>query len=317
MEGEEEMELLVESFLRDGSITKLVPPGCLGVKCVYRTRVISSIALASQILVSKELTVDRLRSIGRVDKKVGRKLPVLLRKLSRLMIERYTVDSPYVIVSSVLTGVDSRVREYIADRFSMVLADPLLYIEDMVNKYPGIISTGWRVVANPMETLDTIMIPKEYLWYSVQYFTSVIATFRPQIVICGDAECYPLPFGIYPSRVLTGLAYDVGDIDGINMLERKYGGANLAVVIGKLDVDAVALAVHPRKYKSRVTFYLKVKNPRDVALNLTRMQVDALKIEEDLLRKVTGASEGEGDLFDTSSIEESIREVLEEELNFD
>ena len=305
------MELLISD------ITRIVPPMCLGVKCVHKTRVVSSVTLALQLLISRELSVDKVRRVGFVDKRVARKFPVMLRRVSRVVVERYDVDSPHVVVGSLLRGVDGRVKNFIADRMSTVLSNPLGYIEDVVKSNPSAFRSGWKVISNPAETLDTILVPVDYLWYSVQYFTSVIAMFKPQIVFCGENECYPLPFGMYPTRSLTGLAYDVGNIDGINMLERKYGGANLAVVLSKIDIRDVAVSVVPRKYRSMVTFFLHVDKPRDVALRLANMQIDAMKVEDELLRMVTGGeSSSDEAVFDMSLLDESIREILDEELNF-
>jgi len=295
-------------------LTRLVPPSCLGVKCVYRTRVVSSAALALRLLVSTELSASRLRAMG-VDHELGRKLPVLLRRAALQVLESMPAGNVYEVALSILSPLPRKVREHAARRFAEVAGAPLSYIEARIGNLK--METGWRVIGNPLKSLDAFIIPKRYMWFTLEYLTSVETNFKPELVFCGDWECYPLPLALFPSRRLTGLAYDTGHIEPIIELERKYGGANIAVVINRMydEIREAAVAIHPRRRRTRVALFMKVDNPREVALRLAGMQAEALEVQDELLKRVLGEEYME--IFSGEDLRWAIEEALEEELELE
>jgi hypothetical protein len=294
-------------------ITRLVPPSCLGIKCVYKTRVVSSVALALSLLISEEMSVSKLRRIENIDSSKARKLPPLLRRAVRVAIEHISAGDIYTAVMSVLgPAVPKKIRAHIASRFTDVSADPLSYISRVSRRRK--IPAGWKIITNYLETADSFLIPKKFLWYTLEYLTSVGVSFKAEIVLCNDHECYPLPLGLYPSTMLTGLAYETGNINPILELERKYGGANLTIILRNMEdeIEETAVSIQPKKIRSKAVFFLKVGNPREKAIQLANMQMDALEAEDALLRNVMGGGYDEL-LLDTHKIEKIIDEVLEEE----
>jgi len=295
------------------TLTKLIPPSCLGIKCVYRTRVVSSTLLALQLLASTELTVPRLRSIDKIDTNIGKIVPLMLRRAIIQSLEYIPTGEVSRVVQSVLSPLPKKIREYVVTRFEEVAKSPLLYIESKKNILKSKVETGWKIVGNPLESMDTFIIPRKYLWYSVEYLTSVEANFKAELVFCDENECYPLPFGLFPTRTLTGLAYETGHIEKVDKLEQMYGGSNLAVIVTKLldEIKESAVAIHPKKRKSTAVFFMRVDNPRELSLKLANMQVSALEIEDELLKKVLGEEYKE---FNTDNdINRIIEEQLEEE----
>jgi len=222
---------------------------------VHRTRVVSSAALALRLLVSTELTASRLRAAG-VSRELGRKLPALLRRAVLQALESMPAGGVYEAVLPALSPLPVKVREHVARRIAEVAGSPLSYIEARIGSLR--VETGWRVIGNPLKSLDAFIIPKRYMWFTLEYLTSVEANFKPELVFCGDTECYPLPLALFPSRRLTGLAYDTGHIEPIIELERRYGGTNIAVVINRMyeEIGEAAVAIHLRRRRTRAAVEL-------------------------------------------------------------
>lgn len=290
----------------------LIPPSCLSIKCVYGARVISSIGLALQLLVLEEMSVLKLRSMGKIDKELARKLPIYLRKAVFNSVERSVTGDISSAVNFSIPELDKKIKKYVISRFDEVASHPLDYILSVLKRKPNIIKTGWRIINDPLNSFGIFVIPKKYFWYTVEYLTRVNVSFRSEIVFCNNSECYPLPLGMYPSTLLTGVAYDSGDIDKILYLEKEYGGANISAVLSKLEneIKDVGLAIYPKKNKSVASFFLKVDKPREIATKLAQMQLEALRIEDEILRKVLGR--GYDIIYTgTTSLEQAIREALQ------
>jgi len=267
------------------------------------------VALAFQLLISTELATPRLRSAAGPE--LGRRVPQLLRKAAIQAIEGLREGRVYEAVLDALPPLPEGVREFAARRFAEVAASPLSYIGGRAGRLK--VKTGWGVIGDAYRSMDAFIIPKEYVWYMLEYLTSVEASFKPELVFCGDWECYPLPLALFPSRRLTGLAYDTGHVEPVIELEQKYGAANMAVAISKMhdEIRGVAVAIHPSRRRTRAVIFMKVDRPREVALRLASMQADALEARDELLRRIIGEEYRE--ILSGEDLALVIEEVLREE----
>lgn len=260
---------------------EIVPPFCLSVKCVLRTRVVSAIAMAFQLALKHEFTASNVRRYGSVDD--GR-----LFRRELLTAIRYASRDPESFASDVasrLTSVDARAREFIRERLDEIVHDPLRYIRKIIESRAEVPATGWSVIADPEETMDPLLFNPKYVYYIVKYFMVQPPLFRFEIAFCGETECYPLPLGLYPGNAWTTLASEAMRRDLVDAVSSKYGATTLLNALIKLDIEEAAIVILPRRRPS-VNLFVKVGEPREIAVKLARMQKEVAEYTTELMGDV-------------------------------
>jgi len=279
----------------------VVPPNCVGPKCVYQTRVLSSASYALRLLFASEFTVSRLRSIAPIPAGQGRSLPARMRRLLLDVLDHLPAP-PDTVVDGRLRGLPKPAVEHVKSRIRSVLSDPAAYIRRVHATYRP--PVGWRVVE---ESSDAMLVEPRWAWYMVEYMTSVAGA-GVDVALCGPDECYPLPLGLYPSRSLVGLAYDLGMLPVLEERMEKYGALTVADAIDSLDVSAAAITLYPKRGGPRATLFLLVPSPQGDAARIAEMQAEAARIEEEMLRAKLGGENALDDARISFAVEEALKE---------
>lgn len=258
-------------------LTEVIPPNCLGVKCVWGTRVYSALAYALHRL-AMILDPERVGVPPSLRQRFRRDLLRAFRSATE------TYPSIEVGITEELAGLYPRhVIEAVVTEAKSVASSLHDFIRrNRVRSTPLNPLVGWsRIVRS-----EQIIVNREYFIFTARLITDVYGLGRGELVVCGDYECYPLPFGIYPTNSLRGLAEEAGDLDSVRRLEEKYGYVTIYRAIEEAGVREAALVIQPKSSVSKPVFFLLVDEPRKTAHEIALLQVEAREVELEMVARL-------------------------------
>lgn len=278
---------------------RLVPPNCVGYKCVFKTRIVSSRFYAFYLLSLNPPKNLRLKGSARILWELGKKLSS-------------TSDNVRETIIATLKDKTEDLNSAV-DLLTKVANDPLTTIETMHRR--GVtVKTGWKVVSSPV-VRDVFLIPKDHIIFNIEYLTFLYKNFLPAIVFCSTDECYPLALGLFPTKNFTGLAYESGKPELVDNLVLRYGFSNIQSALTNLmpEIKGAGIAIHVKKSGRNVaTFFIYVDNAREVTQKLSMLQRDALEAKLKLFSEVVGEEASEAFALD-AEIKSRVLDILSED----